>query len=393
MPDQSFMLTDDVRAALSKVDRPLTDAHGLPNDFFTSEAFFTFERDTLFAKTWAVVGCGADLPKPGDLKPVDFMGLPLLLTRTQDGDIRVFHNVCSHRGLELVSGHQHVSRFIRCPYHAWTYTLDGELHSMPGIGGPGKNQCPGFEKGKHGLKTVRSAVWLDMIFVNLSGDAEPFEDYIAPLTERWKDYDLTLLRHGGEKSSWALDLAANWKFGVENHCDGYHLPMVHPELNAVSRLEDHYPIIGPEGYYAGQGSVAYNAARPGDAPQLPRFPGLSEQHQSLSEYISLFPNATVGIHIDHLWIVWFQPMAPDRTLERMEIYYPGGEVAEDPAYAPVREEVHRFWFKVWGEDQWAVEGLQRGRASPAFEGGAFSPAMDGPAHAFHKWAADFIQRG
>ena len=392
MPNHSYQLSQDTIDALATIDRPIEEARGLPNAFFTDQAFFAFERDTVFAKTWSVVGAGVDIPNPGDLKAVDFMGLPLLLVRTKAGEVKVFHNVCSHRGLELVNGCQSVSRLIRCPYHAWSYTLDGDLHSMPGIGGPGKNQCPGFEKEKHGLRQIRSAVWLDMIFVNLDGDAAPFATYTAPFEARWKDYDFSLLHHGGENSSWQIDLQTNWKFAVENHCDGYHLPMVHPELNAVSRLEDHYPIVGEEGFYAGQGSLAYNATRPGDAPQLPRFPSVPRDKQSVSEYLSIFPNATVGVHIDHVWIVWFQPTAPDRTVERMEIYYPGAEVAQDAAYAPTREEVHRFWFKVFGEDQWAVEGLQRGRASPAFTGGAFSPAMDGPAHAFHKWAAKAVQQ-
>lgn len=393
MPDQPFILTAETRDALKKVDRPIDEACGLPNEFFTSQAFFDYERDHLFGKTWAVVAAGVDVPNPGGLKPISFMGLPLLLTRTQEGEVKVFHNICSHRGLELVSEAQHVKRFIRCPYHAWTYTLSGDLHSMPGIGGPGKNQCPGFQKEKHGLKEIRSAVWMDLIFINLGGDAGSFEKYIAPLKERWKAYDFSMIRHGGESSSWTLDLKTNWKFPVENHCDGYHLPMVHPELNAVSRLEDHYPIIEQKGRFSGQGSLAYNAERPGDAPQLPKFPGIPDDQQMQAEYVSLFPNAAIGVHVDHVWVVWFEPIAPGKTKERMEIYYIGDDVAQDAAYAPVREEVHRFWLKVWSEDQWAVEGLQRGRASPAFDGGAFSPAMDGPAHAFHKWAAEIIQQG
>jgi choline monooxygenase len=375
-----------LQPALEAVGQPIEFAKGLPNELFTSDRYFTVERDQLFGRSWAVIGAGIDVPDPGDLKPVTFMGLPLLMLRNKAGEIGVFHNVCSHRGLELVNEKKNVSRLIRCPYHAWSFTLDGDLHQTPGIGGPGVNTCPGFEKARHGLKPVRCAVWMDMVFVNLSGDAQPFEDFIAPLTERWRDYDFSRMTHGGDHSSWSLVLNANWKFGVENHCDGYHLPMVHPELNAVSRLEDHYPIVGPEGYYAGQGSIAYNAMRPNNAPALPQFPKLPADRHSLAEYVSLFPNATIGVHMDHVWTVWFDPISPNRTVERMEIYYPTEEAAR-PEFAPVREEVHRFWYKVWQEDLWAVEGLQRGRSSPGFAGGAFSPVMDGPSHSFHKWAA------
>ncbi len=384
-------MIDSAQAALSPdtlrgVDRPIAEARGLPNALFTSEALFAHERDRLFGQTWAVVGAGIDVPKPGDLKPITFMGLPLLVLRDVAGEIRVFHNVCSHRGLELVSKPCSVKRFIQCPYHSWTYDLEGKLRSTPQIGGPDNHDCPGFDRGRHGLKPLRSAVWFDMIFVNLSGDAPAFEDFARPLNERWADYDTSLLRHGGSHSSWSIDLKSNWKFPVENHCDAYHVPWIHPELAAVSRIEDHYEICGEEGFYAGQGSRAFLAGLPEGAPELPRFPGLSNSQQTLAEYISVFPNATVGLHANHVWTVFFDPLAPDRTLERMEIYYLDDRVAE-PAYEPVRQELLRLWLNVFQEDQGAVEALQRGRASPAYRGGVFSPARDGAPHHFHRWVA------
>jgi choline monooxygenase len=376
-------LPDDFHLA---VDRPVAEAKGMPNAAYTSQAYFESERDQLFGKTWAVVGVGIDIPEPGDVKPVSFMGLPLVLVRDRAGEVRVFHNVCSHRGLELVAAPCKVKLLIQCPYHSWTYDLTGKLRSTPMIGGPGENDCAGFEKARHGLKAVRSAVWLDMIFVNLSGDAPNFDDFIAPFTRRWADYDLDRVVHGGSDSSWRLELNCNWKLAVENHCDAYHLPWVHPELNRVSRLEDHYEILGPEGFYAGQGSHAYLARRPEGAPILPLFPGLEGAQTTGAEYISLFPNATIGLHSDHLWTVWFDPIHPDRTGERMELYYTDAAVRGDD-FTAVRREVHRFWYNVWSEDQWAVEGMQRGRSSPAFQGGVFSPVVDRPTHHFHRWVA------
>ena len=112
-----------------------------------------------------------------------------LLLRDLEGHIRVFHNVCSHRGVELVTQPTTVKKTITCPYHSWCYGLDGGLRATPSIGGPGRNTCEGFDKARHGLKPVRSAVWFDVVFVNLSGDAAPFEDYIAPLATGPNDSD------------------------------------------------------------------------------------------------------------------------------------------------------------------------------------------------------------
>jgi choline monooxygenase len=390
MPGSIFAtaeLADDFHLA---IDRPTAEARGLPNEAYTSAAYLAFERDQLFAKTWSVVGLACDIPRAGDVKPVSLLGIPLVMLRDRSGGLRVFHNVCSHRGLELVAEPCRVSGALRCPYHSWTYDLTGKLIATPGIGGAGQNSCPGLEKARHGLKTVRSAVWLDMVFVNLSGDAPDFAEHMAPLNQRWAAYDFSLLRHGGSSSSWSIDLKTNWKLGVENHCDAYHLPWIHPDLNRISRLEDHYDIKG-EGPYAGQGSRAYLASRPEGAPALPRFPGLSDSQARQAEYVSLFPNATAGVHGDHVWIVWFEPLAPDRTRERMEIYYIGEEPLAD-AFAETRRKICADWFQVFDEDRGVVEGMQRGRASPAFQGGVFSGAVDQPTHAFHVWVARALAR-
>src|SRR3546814_1834369 len=147
------------------------------------------ERDEVLARTWTCIGVGAWVPQPGDLRPVQLQGLPLLLLRDAAGGLRVFHNVCSHRGLRLVAEPCRVGGHIRCPYHSWTYALDGSLKATPFIGGPGTSTCDGFDKAGHGLKPVRSAVWGDAVFVDLSGQAPDFDAFIAPLSQPWGDLD------------------------------------------------------------------------------------------------------------------------------------------------------------------------------------------------------------
>lgn len=363
--------------------RPTVEANGLPNAAYTSEAFLTFERDHLLAKTWTAIGSGAEIPRPGDAKPVDLLGLPLLLLRDQDRGIRVFHNVCSHRGMQLVSAPGNVGKVIRCPYHSWVYSQAGDLRVAPSIGGPGKNDCPGFDKAKHGLRPVRSAVWFDQVFVDLSGDAPAFEAHVAPLAERWQDFDASLLRHGGADSVLRFELDCNWKLAVENYCESYHLPWVHPGLNSYSRIEDHYN-IEREGRFAGQGTTVYAPNLPG--PGFPHFPGLPSVWDRQAEYIALFPNILLGIHNDHFFVMRLEPLAPGRTRERVDIYYLGDEPLGD-AFGERRRANAEAWRSVFQEDVGVVEGMQRGRASPAFKGGVFSPVMDTPTHCFHRWVA------
>lgn len=375
-------------AALQAVAQPIQRARGLPNAAYVDAAFTAEERERLFARTWTCIGFGRELPNPGDLRPVRLLGLPLVMVRDKAGEIRVFHNVCSHRGVELIAAPQSGQGALRCPYHAWAYDLQGRLRATPHIGGPGQHACEGFDKSRHGLPPVRTAVWLDMIFVNLSGEAPDFAEHIAPLTERWSDFDTSLLRHGGTDSSLTLTVNCNWKLAVENYCESYHLPTVHPGLNSYSRLEDHYNIVEP-GHFAGQGSLVYNPLLIEGGPGLPNFPKLPEKWRHGAEYVALFPNVLLGIHRDHFFAIRLEPAAPDRTVEHLELYYVGEEAC-GPEHAATRQANLKIWRVVFEEDIDVVERMQRGRASPAFHGGVFSPAMDPPTHCFHRWVAESL---
>ena len=277
---------------------------------------------------------------------------------------------------------------IRCPYHSWTYDLDGSLRSTPLVGGPGGGSHEGFDAAEHGLRPVRAGTWFDAVFVNLSGDAPPFETFIAPLAERWGDFDPAALRFEERDSSFVLDVACNWKLAVENYCDAYHLPCVHPGLNRYSRLQDHYGIVSETGF-AGQGSTAYRPQIVSEGKGLPIMPGLPARWRGAGEYVALFPNALFGIHADHFFIVRLEPRGAARTVEHVDIYY-FADVAMGEAYAPLRQANARLWRGVFEEDRYVVEGMQRGRSSPAFQGGTFLPTMDRPTYCFHRWVATML---
>ncbi len=384
-------LNSDFLENLQRVSGPIEEATGLPNEAYTSNAYGELERRELFAKTWMAVGVASSIPKPGDAKPVNILGQPVMMLRDRSNAVRVFHNVCSHRGVELVTKSCNVGSALTCPYHSWTYSLDGTLRATPMIGGSGKHSCPGFDKKKHGLKPIRCEVWADIVFINLSGDAAAFSDFIQPLAERWSDFDLSLLRHGESDSSLLFDVNCNWKLAIENYCESYHLPWIHPGLNSYSKLEDHYH-IEDEGHFSGQGTLVYAPQLSENGETFPRFENLPAKWNTNAEYVALYPNVLIGIHADHLFVIILEPIAMDRTLEHVEAYYLP-EAATGERYAGLRAINKATWHEVFAEDVGVIEAMQRGRASPAFQGGAFSPVMDGPTYCFHKWVASTLRDG
>ena len=234
------------------------------------------------------------------------MGLPLMMVRDPTGTIRVFHNVCRHRGHRLISDGCQIKGAIRCPYHSWTYGLDGTLRGTPHIGGPGIHEIDGFDKSTHGLHELRSTMWLDLVFVNVSNDAPEFEQHIQPLLARWQPFvsvdDLQALHPAVSDGRIRLELRCNWKLAIENTCESYHLPWIHPGLNSYSRIEDHYNIVA-DGWGAGQGSRAFNfTGRAGIS--LPRFSRWPNDKLKIAEYIALFPNVQIGLQNDHLFVIF-----------------------------------------------------------------------------------------
>ena len=371
---------------LARVNEPTESATGLPNQAYTDPAFFELEREQLFAKTWTCIGQACTIPKPGDARPIGFLGMPLLMIRNMQGEVRVFHNVCSHRGNELVWEACSVKGSLRCPYHAWTYDFDGNLRGTPHVGGPGKHELEGFERERHGLRAVRTAIWMDLVFVNVSGTAAEFNEHIAPLAARLHKFaspeEYARLVPAKTHGSLEMNLQANWKLCLENNLESYHLPWVHPDLNSYSKLEDHYHFYGDD-LFAGQGTDVYDFSRSANTV-FPLFPGWPNK---IAEYPTLFPNVFIGIHGDHFWSMVIEPLSHDRTRERLQLYY-RDEGADGEAFEASREANLKGWTKVFNEDLGVVQGMQRGRRSPAFEGGVFSSAMDKPTHHFAKWVAN-----
>ena len=378
--DEGIPVMLDLRNVMS----PIETANGLPNDCYVSGDMFDHEQATLFRNSWAAIGFGKDIARPGMVKPVTFLGIPMLMVRNNKGEVNVFQNVCRHRGMILIDRPQQLRGPITCPYHAWAYDLDGELRRTPHVGGPDINEHESVKHCDFPLVSVRSHVWRDVIFVNVGGKAPAFEDAASTLMERWQEFDQPLY-HAGTDSSISFTLDCNWKLAVENYCEAYHLPFVHPALNSYSRLEDHYNIMDASGF-AGQGTTVYQPQITADGRRFPQFKDLSSQWDKGAEYIALFPNVLLGVHNDHAFAILLLPDGQGRTSEQVEIYY-ADEAAIGEDFADMRATNTEMWRTVFAEDVGVVEGMQRGRKASGYDGGKFSAVMDAPTHHFHHWVA------
>ena len=375
---------------INNVDKPIEVANGLPNECYTNQDYLAHEKEKIFYNKWTAIGVGSSIPKIGDAKPYNLLGIPLILIRDKNMDVRVFHNVCSHRGFKLLDKACTLKNVIRCPYHSWAYDFNGQLVATPHIGGLNNHQSTNFNKAKSNLKEVKTKLWMDIVFVNINSNELDFDEYIKPLEERWTKFinkdDQSLIVKSDDYGYFSLEVKTNWKFAIENYCESYHLPTIHPELNKISNINDHYHIQGLPNRFAGQGSKKYDQIVKGNKI-FDTFPNWEKSMLKNSEYIALFPNVMIGLHVDHFYVFWLEPLAMNKTKEHMQMYYVGEESANGEQLKEMRKQNLKFWKDVMLEDINAVEGMQEGRNSPAYNGGNFSPIMDQPTHQFHKWVA------
>src|SRR5439155_1677785 len=206
-------------------------ARSLPQKYFISPDVFAEEQESIFSKEWLLVGHQSQIPKPGDYIVRQVIGESLIVIRDKDEEIRAFYNVCRHRGTRLIEhrageavcGH---TSAIQCPYHAWTYSLDGRL-----VGAPHMDEVPGFEKADYPLHPVNLGLWEGFIFVSLEKNPESLEKWFAPLAGKFSHWDMPILQPAKRIE---YEVRANWKLMFENYSECYHCPGVHPQLQKVS---------------------------------------------------------------------------------------------------------------------------------------------------------------
>lgn len=362
--------------ALSAFENPGAVVHGLPATAYTSDEFFALENDRLFRNAWVFVAFAHELAKPGDAIPVTVAGRPVVIVRNAAGNLKVFHNVCRHRNLQLVETHCNVGRVLRCPYHSWTYSLDGELKLTPYFGGRDPTEVPeGFDRSSRGLVPVRHGVWHDWIFVNLSGTAPDFEAFVSPLSKWLEGIDFGDLEH-----LVTIDLGevrSNWKLLMENFIEPYHVQYVHSSTTEQP-LTEHFTI--------NESGCIGSAV---DVSRSKNEPARDDTLSVSSRYLTLFPNFVLGRYYPHqIGVHLNTPLATNRTAQRRAIY----ATSPNAVSSTEAKKLAKLWYDVHKEDHAICERLQAGRASEiALDGGVLSPIWEESVYSFQKLVLSALQ--
>ena len=369
-------------------------ARTLAQKYFVSPEIFREEQEKIFSRRWSLAGHQSQIAASGDYFLTAVADESLIVVRGRKSEIRGFYNVCRHRGSRLCehrageAANGHLSAAIQCPYHAWTYGLDGRL-----IGAPHMDEVPGFDKADYSLRPVDLALWEGFIFVNLTDGPMPMEKWFEPLAKKFSRWNLPTLRSAKRIE---YDVRANWKLIFENYSECYHCLGVHPMLSKVSPYDSAENDL-TDGPFLG-GFMKMNKGKSltmsGNACALPidSIPAGAD-HARLVFYYSIFPNMLLSIHPEYVMVHQLRPKAPDRTLVYCDwLFHPEAEKAgvNDPSspgrafdwtgispYHP--DDAIEFWDMTNKQDWHVCELSQQGIASRGYEPGPYSARESIPA--------------
>jgi Rieske 2Fe-2S family protein len=365
-------------ADLAGTREPFESARTLPAAFYASDEVFRLEQSELFGRMWLCIGREADIPNAGDFFTHEVGDERILVVRGSDATVRAFFNVCRHRGTRIVDAPRGEGlERLRCPYHAWTYGLDGRLTHAP-------RMAPNFAKAAFSLVQVRLGLFWGFIFVNLDDRAEPLERYLADLPDLAR-YRMGELRCGKRVE---YEVEANWKFMCENYSECYHCPGVHPQL---FRISDYLP----PGARVLEGGACFNggamALRDGFATmsmsggsQMPQISGLSAEDHKRVLYYLVYPNLLLSPHPDYVLTHTIWPLAPTRSRVVCEWLFTREAVAME-GFDPV--DMVEFWDLTNRQDWGLCERAQAGALSRGYRPGPYQPAED-CVYTFDRWYAD-----
>lgn len=355
-------------AALAASLAPFGQSRMLPRTAYVDPAVFEWEQRHFFGGGWMCVGRSDQVAEPGGQRAEAVGEGGVLLVRDEHGALRAFANTCRHRGHELLPcGTATQQKVIICPYHSWTYGLDGGLRAAAGF----KNQ-PGFVARLWGLNELPVAEWHGLVFVDGSATAPPLADSLATLEGVVARYELERLVVAGQHD---YETTANWKILTENYHECYHCPVIHPELCRVSppRSGENYPaggmwVGGWMDLRDGMATMSLDGASHGAALR-----GLDAKGLRTVIYVNIFPNVLLSLHPDYVMVHRLVPLAADRTRIECTWAFAPESLARpgfDPGYAV------EFWDITNRQDWHACESVQRGLSSPHAVPGPLSSEED-----------------
>ncbi len=357
------MISDDIFDARHYADvrRPLAQARTLPRWCYTSVAFYQREIDRIFMRTWNFIDRIDAVPNPGDYLAVDTFAGPVLIVRDRQGTLRAFANSCRHRGARLLKGSGNC-RGIVCPYHGWTYGLDGALLAARGM-----ERTEGFETGKYGLKRIRLETWGGFMFINFDPTAEPLLEYLGELPRKFASYrfdDMICTRRT------EYEVACNWKLIIENAHEDYHTQTVHRSSlgNQMTEPEEN-PIGNWDALFLPlETSVA---VLPGESAPFPHIANLEGKLGHGTYFTLLYPATQFACVQDCMWWLRVTPLGPTACRINFGFCFPKS-TAVRPNFASEVEPYYRRWDIGIDEDNDTGNLQQAGLRSPLYEPGPLS---------------------
>ena len=340
----------------------------LPAAYYVDADYFAREMAALFGRMWICAGRAEQVERPGQFFIREVLGESIIVTRAPSGRVHAFYNVCRHRGTKLCTDHEGTfAMSIQCPYHAWTYDLEGRL-----IGAPHMEEVPHFRKDQYPLHQVHADAWDGHIFLNLARDPQPLPAQLADLPSKFKQWRMADLRLGRRI---VYDVRANWKLLIQNYNECLHCPNLHPALNKLSHYlsGENEPLRAT--YMGGRMDLRPGVATLSMDGSCPRafLPGLSAEDVRRVYYYAIFPNMLLSLHPDYMLVHTLWPIAPDRTINICEWHFQPETLAQSGFNA---SDAIDFWDMTNRQDWHVCELSQAGISSRAYTPGPYSNRED-----------------
>jgi phenylpropionate dioxygenase-like ring-hydroxylating dioxygenase large terminal subunit len=341
------------------------DSLSLPAWIYHDPEFFELEKQAIFRRSWHLVCHQSDVPDVGDYHSLDFLGESVVTLRGEDRQVRSFHNVCRHRASRLLDGNRgHCGKRITCPYHAWTYGLDGRLVAVPQ-----REAFSGLDTSKHGLAPLEQEIFMGFIFVRFEPGLPSVREMAAPYAHELAAYKLEELVPQGRVTLRSRQV--NWKNVADNYSDGLHIPVAHPGLTRLCGRG--YGIEAQPWIDKMSGALrdipSSNWSERLYQRLLPTVAHLEDDRQRLWTYFKLWPNVAFDIYPDQIDFMQFLPVSPTETLIREIAYMHPDSRREMRATRYLNWRINR---QVNIEDKTLIERVQAGMGSSSYTVGPLS---------------------
>lgn len=330
----------------------------LPGWIYRDPEFFAAEMDRVIRPSWQVVCHTNDIAAPGQWQTIDYLGESVIVIRGDDHVVRAFTNVCRHRASRIVKGDAGCTRRLTCPYHAWTYALDGRL-----IGVPHKSDYPGLDQSSLGLVAIDLEIWRGFVFVRLESGGPSVAEMMAPYDHEVEPYRFDALQALGRMTLRPRDV--NWKNVADNYSDGLHIPVAHPGLTRLFgrgyaiEANDHVDRMAGDLLDRPSSNISERAYQ----AMLPTVEHLPPALRRRWLYFKLWPNVAFDIYPDQVDFMQFLPVSPTETLIREISYALPDDRREMRATRYLNWRINR---RVNDEDTALIRGVQQGMASQSW---------------------------